>query len=108
MEINKNAAVVLEKRYLSRDENNNVIETPEGLFRRVAKALAKQDRNYNENANIQKTEDEFYELMTSMKFLPNSPTLMNAGKELGQLSACFFLPFCKRVIQAFKHCFAGY
>ena len=92
MEINKNAAVVLEKRYLSRDENNNIIETPEGLFRRVAKALAKQDQNYNENANIQKTEDEFYELMTSMQFLPNSPTLMNAGKELGQLSACFVLP----------------
>lgn len=92
MEINKNAAVVLEKRYLSRDENNNVIETPEGLFRRVAKALAAPDKTYNETADLQKTEDEFYELMTSMKFLPNSPTLMNAGKELGQLSACFVLP----------------
>ena len=92
MEINKNAAVVLEKRYLSRDENNNVIETPEGLFRRVAKALAAPDKTYDESADLQKTEDEFYKLMTSMKFLPNSPTLMNAGKELGQLSACFVLP----------------
>ena len=92
MEINKNAAVVLEKRYLSRDENNNVIETPEGLFRRVAKALAAPDKTYDEAADLSKTEDEFYELMTSMKFLPNSPTLMNAGKELGQLSACFVLP----------------
>ncbi|MBQ4092566.1 MAG: vitamin B12-dependent ribonucleotide reductase [Firmicutes bacterium] len=92
MNINKNAAVVLEKRYLSRDEHNKVIETPEGLFRRVAKALAAPDKTYNETADLQKTEDEFYELMTSMKFLPNSPTLMNAGKELGQLSACFVLP----------------
>ncbi|MGN0962383.1 MAG: vitamin B12-dependent ribonucleotide reductase [Clostridia bacterium] len=92
MQLNKNASVVLERRYLSRDEQNNVIETPEELFRRVAKALAAEDRNYDSDADIQKTEEEFYELMTSMRFLPNSPTLMNAGKELGQLSACFVLP----------------
>lgn len=92
MKISKNAGVVLERRYLTRDENGNVIETAEGLFRRVAKALAAPDKNYNDNADLQKTEDEFFELMTSMRFLPNSPTLMNAGKELGQLSACFVLP----------------
>ena len=92
MQLNKNARVVLERRYLSRDEQNNVIETPEGLFRRVAGALAAEDRNYDSNADITATEEEFYELMTSMRFLPNSPTLMNAGKELGQLSACFVLP----------------
>lgn len=92
MNLNQNAEIVLEKRYLSRDENNQVIETAEELFHRVAGALAKEDKNYDENADIQKTEAEFYELMTSMRFLPNSPTLMNAGKELGQLSACFVLP----------------
>lgn len=92
MKLNKNANVVLERRYLSRDENNNVIETPEDLFHRVAKALANEDKNYRTDADIEKTEEEFFELMTSMRFLPNSPTLMNAGKELGQLSACFVLP----------------
>lgn len=92
MNLNQNAEIVLEKRYLSRDENNQVIETAEELFHRVAGALAGEDKNYDENADIQKTEAEFYELMTSMRFLPNSPTLMNAGKELGQLSACFVLP----------------
>lgn len=92
MEITKNAATVLERRYLTRDENGNVIETPEELFRRVAKALAEEDGNYNGGRDTAETENEFFELMTSMKFLPNSPTLMNAGKELGQLSACFVLP----------------
>lgn len=92
MNLNKNAAVVLEKRYLARDENNQIIETPEELFRRVAGALAEADKNYDADADIQKTENEFFELMTSMRFLPNSPTLMNAGKDLGQLSACFVLP----------------
>ena len=92
MEITKNAEVVLERRYLTRDEDGKLIETPEGLFRRVAKALAAPDKNYDKKADVAQTEAEFFELMTSMKFLPNSPTLMNAGKELGQLSACFVLP----------------
>lgn len=92
MELNKNARVVLERRYLSRDEHNQIVETPEQLFRRVAKALAAEDQKYDGNADIEATEEEFYEMMTSLGFLPNSPTLMNAGKELGQLSACFVLP----------------
>ncbi len=92
MKISKNAEVVLERRYLTRDEEGNLIETPEDLFRRVSAALAAPDQTYDENADVQKTEAEFFDLMTSMRFLPNSPTLMNAGKELGQLSACFVLP----------------
>lgn len=92
MEISENALVVLERRYLTRDAEGNLIESPEGLFRRVAAALAAPDLNYDKNADVGQLEDEFYELMTSLRFLPNSPTLMNAGKELGQLSACFVLP----------------
>ena len=92
MEISKNAEVVLERRYLTRDENGELIETPEGLFRRVSKALAAPDKKYNNDVDLAEVEEEFFELMTSMRFLPNSPTLMNAGKELGQLSACFVLP----------------
>lgn len=91
MEISKNAEVVLERRYLTRDENGNLTEDAEGLFRRVAHALAEQDKNYG-TENTEATENEFFEMMTSLRFLPNSPTLMNAGKELGQLSACFVLP----------------
>lgn len=92
MNLSQNANVVLERRYLTRNEDGQITETPEGLFRRVAKALADQDKNYKTDADTQKTEDAFFEMMTSLRFLPNSPTLMNAGKELGQLSACFVLP----------------
>ncbi|MHA1408342.1 MAG: LAGLIDADG family homing endonuclease, partial [Candidatus Heimdallarchaeaceae archaeon] len=75
----KNALTVLEKRYLLRDTNKKLIETPEDLFLRVAKAIA----------NNEEEQEKFLELMTSLRFLPNSPTLMNAGTSLGQLSACF-------------------
>ncbi len=92
MQIVENARVVLEKRYLTRDVDGNPTESVEGLFRRVAAALAAPDKKYDPNADISEVEQEFYELMTSMRFLPNSPTLMNAGKELGLLSACFVLP----------------
>ncbi len=92
MQLSESAAKVLEKRYLQKDESGNPIETPDGLFRRVAKAIAAADANYDEKADLKKTEQEFYELMSSLLFLPNSPTLMNAGRELGQLSACFVLP----------------
>ncbi len=92
MEIGENARVVLEKRYIARDANGNATETVEGLFRRVASAVARADLNYDKNADIAEVEKEFFELMASLRFLPNSPTLMNAGKELGQLSACFVLP----------------
>lgn len=92
MEIGKNAYAVLEKRYLQKDENGNNIETIEQMFRRVADAIAEADRHFDEKADVAALSQRFYDLMTSLTFLPNSPTLMNAGRELGQLSACFVLP----------------
>ena len=91
-EISKNALTVLEKRYLGKDENGNVLESVEDMFRRVSDTIAAVDANYDTSTNTRAQSDEFYELMTDLKFLPNSPTLMNAGRALGQLSACFVLP----------------
>ncbi len=90
--ITKNAIAVLEKRYLAKDPTGKIIETPAELFRRVARALAEPDLRYDPHADIKATEDEFYRLMASLDFLPNSPTLMNAGTGAGTLSACFVLP----------------
>ncbi|KXG74838.1 adenosylcobalamin-dependent ribonucleoside-diphosphate reductase [Thermotalea metallivorans] len=92
MQISENALKVLERRYLAKNEKGEVIETVEEMFRRVARHVAKADRIYNPNADLQTLEDKFYNMMTNLEFLPNSPTLMNAGRELGQLSACFVLP----------------
>jgi ribonucleoside-diphosphate reductase alpha chain len=90
--LSQNALVVLERRYLKKDRNGKPAETPEGLFRRVAQAVALADAEFDPEADLKKTEEEFYELMTSLVFVPNSPTLMNAGRRLGQLAACFVLP----------------
>ncbi len=90
--ISENAMVVLEKRYLKKDRDGKVIETPEELFYRVAHHIASAELKYNSDADISRTAEEFYKIMVSLEFLPNSPTLMNAGRELGQLSACFVIP----------------
>ncbi len=92
MKINKNAELVLERRYLAKDEHGDPMETVEGLFRRVADAIASADSHFDPKADVSAVSDRFYEMMTNLEFLPNSPTLMNAGRPLGQLSACFVLP----------------
>ena len=91
-ELSKNALTVLERRYLSKDGDSKVVETPEGLLRRVADAIAGGERAYDADADVKALSDEFYTMMDKLLFMPNSPTLMNAGKSLGQLSACFVLP----------------
>jgi ribonucleoside-diphosphate reductase alpha chain len=92
IKLSDNALRVLERRYLAKDGEGRVIETPQELFRRVAKHIASAEFVYNPKADVSFYEETFYQLMESLEFLPNSPTLMNAGRELGQLSACFVLP----------------
>jgi len=93
LDLSPSAMKVLEKRYLKKDEEGRTVEGPVDLFRRVARAVASVELNYGKSdAEISGLEERFYSLMTSLRFLPNSPTLMNAGRRLGQLSACFVLP----------------
>jgi len=93
LRLSENALKVLKRRYLKKDEEGKVIETPEEMFRRVASAIAIADKIYGKSeTEIRKLEDDFYRVMTALEFLPNSPCLMNAGKDMGQLSACFVLP----------------
>ena len=86
-----NAATVL-SRYLLKDEQGEPLETPSQLFRRVSGAVASIEKRHDENADIEEYDDLFYSMMANLEFLPNSPTLFNAGTELGQCSACFVLP----------------
>ncbi|NLT16775.1 MAG: vitamin B12-dependent ribonucleotide reductase [Clostridiales bacterium] len=92
MKLSKNAETVLERRYLTKDKHGKLVESIDGMFRRVAGTIAGAEHNFMKGANAEELEEAFYDLMTSLKFMPNSPTLMNAGKPLGQLAACFVLP----------------
>ncbi len=88
--LTENARIVLEKRYLRRGTEGKPIETPEEMFDRVASTIAEPDRQYG--ADVSQAREAFYELLTSLRFFPNSPTFTGAGTPLGQLAACFVLP----------------
>ena len=93
LNLSDNAIKVLERRYLKKDKDGKIIESTSGIFRRVADAIAKADKFYGKkDEDIKQLSDKFYQMMTNLEFMPNSPTLMNAGKALSQLSACFVLP----------------
>ena len=102
LKLSINAARVLEQRYLLKDESGHILETPSQLFRRVAHTTANVEKDFDEAADVKSLEDEFYGLMSNLEFLPNSPTLMNAGTALGQLSACFVLPVEDSITDIFE------
>ncbi|MBA4389627.1 MAG: ribonucleoside-diphosphate reductase, adenosylcobalamin-dependent [Syntrophus sp. (in: bacteria)] len=105
-QLSKNALTVLERRYLRKDERGRVIETPADMFQRVAEAIADADKKFKDDADTSTLAQQFYSIMANLEFLPNSPTLMNAGRELGQLSACFVLPVgdsMDEIFDAVKH-----
>ena len=87
-----NTVEVLKRRYLLKDEKQNIVETPSELFRRVASHVAKAEDQFKSRYSKEDIEEKFYLMMRNLEFMPNSPTLMNAGTSLGQLSACFVIP----------------
>ena len=107
LELTDNALKVLEKRYLRKDTGGRVMETPAEMFLRVARNISQAELLYNpDETNRRQWENRFFNLMTSADFLPNSPTLMNAGAELQQLSACFVLPIddsMESIFETIKH-----
>lgn len=105
--LSANSISVLEKRYLLRNEDNEIIETPDQLFHRVADAIASNDKMYGATDDeVKATASQFHEMISNLYFLPNSPTLMNAGTPLGQLAACFILPVpdnIEGIFESVKH-----
>ena len=106
-ELTENSIKVLERRYLKKDDDGHIVETPDELFHRVSKAIAEPEKKYGAPVDeVKAIEGKFYEMMRRLEFMPNSPTLMNAGRPLGQLSACFVLPIgdsMESIFDAVKH-----
>jgi len=102
LDLSINSLEILKKRYLLKDNKKNTIETPKELFHRVARAVAQAEKRFKSKVSPKIAEEKFYEMMSSLEFLPNSPTLMNAGTSLGQLSACFVLPVEDSIEGMFK------
>ena len=90
--LSENALTVLRRRYLKKDDEGLVVETPKEMFWRVASAIAEGETRSGSGLDVKEIAVEFYRMMAALDFVPNSPTLMNAGRELGQLAACFVLP----------------
>lgn len=101
-----NALTVLKKRYLAKDHEGNVVENPKQMFERVANNIAHADKLYktlyHQDVSVEKTAQEFYDMISSLEFVPNSPTLMNAGRDLQQLAACFVLPVEDNMSEIFE------
>ena len=102
MEVSLNTIEVLKRRYLLKDDNRKIIETPDELFRRVAHHIANAEKSYRQGISPSQAEEKFYIMMRNLEFMPNSPTLMNAGTTFGQLSACFVLPVEDSIDGIFK------
>ncbi|MFH2000068.1 MAG: ribonucleotide reductase N-terminal alpha domain-containing protein, partial [Planctomycetota bacterium] len=102
IQLTRNAITVLERRYLKKDRQGNNIETPDKLFRRVACNVASAEVYVENGEEVKLVEEKFYRMISSLEFMPNSPTLMNAGRELQQLSACFVLPIHDAIDSIFE------
>ena len=97
-----NSIKVLQRRYLLQNEKGETIENPSQLFKRVARSIAAIETKYDQKANVKKIENLFYKMMSRFEFLPNTPTLMNAGTRIGQLSACFVIPIGDSLPEIFE------